>query len=107
MTERDEFKEYRGLTKDEAFAKIMNGVYIVDVLHLKFLMKDVKGVSEFVADFDTEENTMYFSYLKVWGVFHEVCGMSYDETRLFLYEKVKQMFGWTPVPYERGGYKFG
>lgn len=107
MTEKDEFKEYRGLTKEEAFEKINNGISIHDVYHLKYFMKEIKGVREFVAEFDTEENTMYFSYLKVWGVFYEVCGMTYDETRLFLYEKIKQKYGFILQPCQRGGYNFG
>lgn len=104
---RDDFKEYRGLTKEEAFAKIMTGIEVVDVQNLKVIMKYVKDNREFIADFNTEDNTIYFSYQKVWGIFQEELEMSYDDARLFLYEKVKEMFGWTLVPYERGGYNFG
>lgn len=99
----------KGLTKEEVFEEIFKGVYVKDVLHLKFFMKVYKEEDGplFLADFNNEDNTMYFSPLKVWGEFEEMFEMSYEEIRLFLYEQIKQKYGFILQPYKRGEFNFG
>lgn len=88
-------------TREEAFEEIMSGVEIVQVQHLTFLMKYNSGTKEkeFVADLNTEDDSMYFSYRKVWGIFREKYQMKDEEIKDFLSKMIYINFGFNVKPY--------
>ncbi len=80
---------------EEVFQRIMENVKINHVAHLMFFINE-KG---FVADINTEDNSMYFSYLQSWHIFREDYKMADDAICEFLSEMVNKHFGYTIKPY--------
>jgi len=89
------------LKTEESFTEIMKDVEIIGVKHLLFIMRfnNKTKTNEFIADYNSEDGSMFFSYLKVWEIFREGYNMNDDEIKDFLYQMIYNRFGLSVKPY--------
>jgi hypothetical protein len=88
-------------SKEESFNEIMTDIKVVGVYNLTFFMKynPKTKLDEFLADFNSEDDTMYFSVRRVWGIFRDEYGMNDKEIKEFLHESISARFGLNVKPY--------